>query len=438
MRFHSTRGGPGPGVSVSTAIQKGLADDGGLFVPERVPSLKASDFEGCETPSDFAARVLAPFFAGDPLETHLREICDEALDFPMPVVPLAGEPAPAVLELFHGPTCAFKDVGARFLAGCLSRLQGKSGRTSTILVATSGDTGGAVAAAFHGRPGFRVVVLYPDGLVSPRQAHQLSCWGGNVTTFSVSGTFDDCQKLVKSAFVDPELSARLGLNSANSINLGRWLPQMTYYAAAAIDYRRRGRDAVGFAIPTGNLGNACACLLVRSMGLPVGDVLLATNANRAVPDFLESGHWEPRPSVATLASAMDVGSPSNIERLRWLFPDLENMRHAARAVWVSDDQIRSTIREGIRRWNQAWCPHTATAMHAWETMNPSDRQRPWVVVATAHPAKFDTVVEPLLGQPVPVPDSLAALLAKPADARPLRPDLGAFREELSRLAQADG
>ncbi len=438
MRFHSTRQGTGPGVTASEAIWRGLAEDGGLYVPEKVPVPELSAFDGCDSDAAVAARVLAPFFSGDPLEEDLAEICREALNFPMPLVPLPGDPAPAVLELFHGPTCAFKDVGARFLAGCLARLQQRSGRTTTILVATSGDTGGAVAAAFHGRPGFRVVVLYPEGLVSPRQAHQLSCWGGNVTTYSISGTFDDCQRLVKAAFADVDLSKRLGLNSANSINLGRLLPQMTYYAATALDYRRRSLEAPGFVIPTGNLGNACACLLARSMGLPIGEVLLATNANRTIPDYLETGLWRPRPSLATLASAMDVGDPSNMERLRWLFPSPDDLRRAARAVWISDEEIRETIRNGVDRWRQAWCPHTATAMHAWETMETAQQRQPWVVVATAHPAKFETVVEPLVGDPVPVPDSLADLLARPASAKPLEPDLATFRSELERLPPAPG
>lgn len=434
MRFHSTRGLRSDSVPVSEAIWQGLAGDGGLYVPDSIPEMAVQDFDGCTTTDAVASRILAPFFAGDVLEADLERICQEALDFPLPLVSLPGPAAPDVLELFHGPTCAFKDVGARFLAACLSRLQLRSGRTTTILVATSGDTGGAVAAAFHNKPGFRVVILYPEGLVSPRQAHQLSCWGGNVHTFSVAGTFDDCQRLVKSAFSDPDLSRHLGLNSANSINLGRLLPQMSYYAAAAVDRCRRGEPAPGFIIPTGNLGNAFACALVRAMGLPIGPMVLAANANRPVPEFLETGEWRPRPSLATLASAMDVGDPSNMERLQWLFPDIDDMRAALTAFSVSDEQIRDTIRAGIHRWRQIWCPHTATAMNVWEHMSPDEQARPWIVVATAHPAKFDTVVEPLVGAKIPVPRALADLLARPAAARALTPDLDGFRRELDRLS----
>lgn len=434
MRFHSTRGDGSDSLPVSEAIWRGLAGDGGLYVPDAVPVMNVEDFEGRVTTAAVAARVLAPFFAGDVLEPDLEAICRQALDFPVPVVRLPGNPAPAVLELFHGPTCAFKDVGARFLAGCLGRLQARSGRQTTILVATSGDTGGAVAAAFHGKPGFRVVVLYPDGLVSPRQAHQLSCWGGNVHTYCVAGTFDDCQRMVKSAFADADLSSRLGLNSANSINLGRLLPQMSYYAAAAVDRRRRGEPPPGFIIPTGNLGNAFACALVRAMGLPVGPMVLAANANRPVPDFLATGEWRPRPSVPTLASAMDVGDPSNMERMQWLFPDVEDMRKGLRSLSVPDGEIRATISDGLHRWGQIWCPHTATAVRAWEIMDPGEQAMPWIVVATAHPAKFDTIVEPLVGRAAPVPEALTDLLAKPARAVPLEPDLDVFRRRLESLA----
>jgi threonine synthase len=422
-------------LSFSDAVRCGIALDGGLYVPETIPRLGAEDLSECSAPAASAAALLAPLIGGDALAPELPSICDQALDFEIPVSPLDGNGRLAMLELFHGPTCAFKDVGARFLASCLGRLRQEDDPVVTILVATSGDTGAAVASAFYRRPGFRVVVLYPEGLVSPRQAHQLSCWGGNVTTYRVDGNFDDCQRLVKAAFADEKLSGRLGLNSANSINLGRLLPQMSYYAMAAVAWQRRAGESPGFIVPTGNLGNAFACVLAREMGAPIGDIVLATNANRPIPDFLATGQWTPRPSVHTLASAMDVGNPSNMERLRWLFPDLETLRSKVSSMPVSDDDIRATIAAGVERRGQIFCPHTATAVKAWESMAPAMRERPWIVVATAHAAKFDTVVEPLIESAVPVPAPLAQLLERPAHARTLKPDLDEFRIELELLDQ---
>ncbi len=266
------------------------------------------------------------------------------------------------------PTAAFKDFGARFLAASLERIPRTDPRRLTILVATSGDTGGAVAAAFFKRPWVDVVVLYPKGLVSPRQAQQLSCWGHNVRTLAVAGSFDDCQRMVKDAFVDPALGRELLLSSANSINVGRLLPQMTYYAQSSLELFRRDGRKPNYIVPSGNLGNVAACLWARQVGLPIGDVVLATNANLAVSDFLRTGEWQPRPSLATLASAMDVGNPSNMERLRWLFPGVDRLREQFSAYPVNDDEIRATIRRDHRELGQTWCPHTATAAHVYRQL----------------------------------------------------------------------
>jgi threonine synthase len=336
--------------------------------------------------------------------------------------------------LFHGPTAAFKDFGARFLAATLERIPRADPRRLTILVATSGDTGGAVAAAFYDRPWVDVVVLYPRGLVSPRQEKQLACWGRNVRTLSVAGTFDDCQRMVKAAFVDEKLAGSLLLSSANSINVGRLLPQMVYYAKASLELARRDGRAPNFIIPTGNLGNALACLWAREAGLPIGEIVLASNANLTVPDFLRSGEWRPRPSVATLASAMDVGNPSNMERLRWLFPSVEQLRGKLSAVSVSDDEIRATIRRDHREFGQTWCPHTATAAHVYRGLDASRRAQRWVLVATAHPAKFNDIVEPLIGEAVPVPPALAALLELPSVQTQVEPTLEALRAVLTEAA----
>ena len=430
--FASSRGGA-PTVSFGAALLQGLAPDGGLYVPLSWPHLAPPDFDGVSELPAIAGRLLAPFMEGDPLARELAPLAAEALDFPAPLVPLAPDGRLSVLELFHGPTAAFKDFGARFLAGCFGCLRQGAERPLTILVATSGDTGGAVAAAFHQRPGVEVAVLFPKGLVSPTQERQLTCWGGNVRSLSVRGTFDDCQRLVKEAFRDAALATRTQLSSANSINLGRLLPQMVYYAGASLATWRAHRERASFIVPSGNLGNALACLWARRIGLPIGEVVLAHNANRTVPDFLASGEWRPRPSVATLASAMDVGDPSNMERLRALHAGIEELRAAVSAVSVSDDEIRARIVAGYRQFGQIWCPHTATAAEAWARLPPeARRERRWVLAATAHPAKFREIVEPLIGRTVPVPETLAKLFARPAQCVEIDADGCALRALLEQ------
>jgi threonine synthase len=276
-----------------------------------------------------------------------------------------------------------------------------------------------------------VAVLYPMGLVSPRQEKQLACWGDNVRTFAVRGNFDDCQRMVKEAFVDPALGEHLLLSSANSINVGRLLPQMVYYAKASLEiWLDEGRKP-NFIVPTGNLGNALACTWARELGLPIGDIVLATNENRSVPDFLGEGVWRPRASVATLASAMDVGNPSNMERLRWLYPGVDSLRAQLRASPVSDEEIRETIRRDYREFGQAWCPHTATAACVYRRLSREQREERWVLVATAHPAKFNDIVEPLIGAEVPVPAALAELLALPSIQSEIEPELASLRAALT-------
>ncbi len=434
MNYLGTRGEPP--VGLEQALLAGLAPDGGLYMPETLPAFGPEDFDGLDTLPDVGKRLLTQFFADSALAPELAAICGEAFDFPVPCVSLdANGGRLSVLELFHGPTAAFKDVGARFLAACMQRLSSAAPaaehRPLTIMVATSGDTGGAVAAAFHGRPGFRVVILYPDGQVSPRQAHQLSCWGDNVLTLAVDGAFDDCQALVKQAFGHAGLRTAHRLCSANSINIGRLLPQMVYYAAAGLWTLRAHGEPASFVIPAGNLGNALGAILAREVGLPVARVHLATNENRTIPDFLRDGEYTPRASVATLASAMDVGAPSNMERLRALYPDFDHLRTQVTADSVSDDAIREQIRRDHARRGQVWCPHTATAACAWERLPIAERERPWVLVATAHPAKFESVVEPLIGETVDVPPALAALLDRPAHRTRIGADLDAVAEALA-------
>jgi len=433
MRYLSTSGEHE--TTLIGALMRGLAPDGRLYVPDHLPSFAPGDIAG-EALADIAATLLAPFFEGSELAAELGPISADALNFEIPLRPLAGRAGNlAVLELFHGPTAAFKDVGARFLAAAMQRalthVDDSDARPLTILVATSGDTGGAVAAAFHGRPRFRVGILFPKGQVSPRQRHQLTCWGGNVRSFEVEGSFDQCQALVKGAFADPAISARHRLGSANSINIGRLLPQVVYHSAAALWHWRAHGTAASFIVPTGNLGNAMACIWARAIGMPIARIVLATNANRTIPDYLATGDWQPRASVPTLASAMDVGNPSNMERLRHLHPDFGELRSAVAAIPVDDAEIRAQIAADYRRYGDIWCPHTATGFHAYEQLPLAlRRDESWIVAATAHPAKFDTIVEAAIGAPVAMPPALAELLTLPSRAEALPATVAALGEAL--------
>ena len=430
IRFHSTRDSS-TSVTFSQALLQGLAPDGGLYVPTSWPRIDVDALSRESTLPGIATRLIAPFVSADPIAAKLPEITADAFNFPAPLVTLDKDAGLDILELFHGPTAAFKDFGARFLAANFARLHAPGSQPITILVATSGDTGGAVAAAFHGRPGINVGVLFPKGLVSPTQERQLTCWGGNVRSFSVHGTFDDCQRLVKQAFVDPELRQQTQLSSANSINLGRLLPQAVYYAASSLEVWKKFGEPASYIIPSGNLGNAAACIWARKVGLPIRDIVLAHNANQTVTDFLHTGEWRPRPSIATLASAMDVGNPSNMERLRSLFPDLAQLRTAVSAESVDDAAIRERIRKGFERYGQIWCPHTATAAEVYERLVVGKRPGRWIIVSTAHPAKFSEIVEPLIGRKVPVPQELARLFARPTELTEIEPELASLRAALS-------
>jgi threonine synthase len=271
-----------------------------------------------------------------------------------------------------------------------------------------------------------VAVLYPAGMVSPRQEKQLTTWGGNVRAFAVRGAFDDCQRVVKAAMADPGLRATRRLSSANSISIGRLLPQMVYYAWASREYLRRHGVEAGFVVPTGNLGNALAALWARRVGMPVREVVLATNANPAVTAFAGGAPWAAHPTISTLATAMDVGSPSNMERVLHLFGGEDACRPALRAFSVDDGEIRRVIRNGLRDWGEVWDPHTAVAIAVRERLEEAD----WIVVSTAHPAKFEGIVEPLIGRAVPVPPELQGLLDRPSHAEQIEPTLDAFRAAL--------
>ncbi len=427
MKALSTRG-RAPTVAIADAIAAGLAPDGGLYMPETWPTFTAADFDGAESTADVATRLLAPFFAGGALADALPAICADGFAVEPPLRDF-GQPGEYLLELFHGPTAAFKDYGARFLAGCLAALP-RGDKPLTIVVATSGDTGAAVAGAFHGRPGFRVAILYPDGRVSPRQAHQLGCFGDNIRAFRVAGSFDDCQRLAKELLADAEFRSEVPLGSANSISLGRLFPQAAYYARAALEHWRTTGRELNVIVPTGNLGNALACLLARRMGLPIGRIVLASNANDVLPEFFAGADYAPRASIATLANAMDVGAPSNFERLRWLYPDDAELRGVLAAEAVGDEEIRNAILRTRNTRGHVVCPHTACAAEVLDRLRARGEHGDWAVVATAHPAKFPEVVEPLLGESVAAPPALQAMLARPSTADPLPADGIALRAQL--------
>ncbi|MBL8860375.1 MAG: threonine synthase [Planctomycetes bacterium] len=424
MRVMSTRGADA--ATLTEAIAAGLARDGGLFLPPR-PLPRPTGRPVSRSVADVARWVLAPFCADEPLGRELDAICAESFDCDAPTRWLADDLG--LLELFHGPTAAFKDFGARFLAACLARIAGPA--TRTVLVATSGDTGAAVAAAFHGRAGFRVVVLYPDGLVSPRQAQQLGSFGGNVATYRVAGSFDDCQRLVKSAFADAGLRARAGLTSANSISLGRLLPQIAYWAKAALDAEAQGRAPVTFVVPTGNLGNAFACLMAREMGLPIARVVLATNCNHTLTELLATGRYEPRASIATLANAMDVGAPSNAERLLAWWPDVRATSAFLSAHSTHDEDIEVAIRNAHAEHGVVICPHTACGYDAALAARGRRERGPLVIAATAHPAKFESIVQRCIGRAVEPPPALEVMLARPSSSLPLASDAGSLARAIA-------
>jgi threonine synthase len=437
MKFLSTRGAAA--VTLEEALISGIAVDGGLFVPEALPVFDARDFDGAESAIDIARILLTPFFVDSDLSAELPDILAETFDFPIPLTSVpVGDCSVEILELFHGPTAAFKDVGAGFLAACLTRLEKDAETPLTILVATSGDTGGAVAAAFDERPGIHVVVLFPDGRVTERQAHQLTCWSDNVLALAVQGSFDDCQALAKSAMADDALSKEYRFSSANSINIGRLLPQATYYAASSLQHWRATGRRPGYIVPTGNLGNGLACIMAREMGLPIGEIVLATNANRIIADYLDGSEWLPRDSIPTLASAMDVGNPSNMERLRNLIGEADALSERIRVFTASDSDIEDHIRQEHAAFGITICPHTATACHAYQQLSQAERtDMDWIIVATAHAAKFELIVEPLIGERIPLPEPLQMIESRPSRSISIDPDLDSLKNALHERFDLD-
>ncbi len=412
MHFVSTRG-QAPAVGFREALFAGLAPDGGLYVPESLPSLDFGDLSDASL-VEIGTAIATRFIGVDVPRSQLERLLADALNFPIPLA-LVGDRA--VVELFHGPTFAFKDVGARVMARLMAELN-DGPAPLTILVATSGDTGSAVAHAFHGLDGIRVVILFPDGAVTPVQEAQFTTLGGNVAAVAVAGTFDDCQRIVKEAFADQAIRQRARLTSANSINIGRLLPQTFYYAHAALASSR----PVVVSVPSGNFGNLTAGLMAWRMGAPLKHLVASTTVNDTVPRYLLSGRYEPLPSVRTLANAMDVGHPSNVERMRWLFrDDVAAMRQMVTASVQTDDDVRRTIREVFEKFGYVCDPHTAIAYAGLDAFD--DLDAPAAFLATAHPAKFKETVEPLVRAHIPLPTELAEAMAKPRIAERIEPAL---------------
>jgi threonine synthase len=430
MRFRSTRvpADAGPAVGFREALFRGLAPDGGLYRPAEQPDLRPllSGFSSRTSFLRLAEAVSAALLGEELGQEAVGRIVRRAFDFQPVLRDLS--PGLHLLELFHGPTCAFKDFGACFQAAAMEELLAGEGRRAVILVATSGDTGSAVARAFHNRANIEVVILYPSGRVSPLQEKQLTTLGGNVTALEVRGSFDDCQRLAKLAFLDADLGERIPLTSANSINLGRLLPQSFYYIygfSRLPKGRRTGRSAgrVRFCVPSGNFGNLTAGVYAWKWGLPVEGFVAATNANDVVPEYLDTGRFQPRSSVRTLSNAMDVGDPSNFERLAEVFGcELQAMRACIHGERVNDQETRAALRRVHAEHSLLLDPHTAVGVQAAERFREKNGfQGEILVLATAHPGKFPEIVREVTGVEAALPPALAAVLGLPKRSLPLEP-----------------
>jgi threonine synthase len=430
VKYHSTNNASHQ-VDLKEAILRSLPPDNGLYMPNTLPTLPEDFWKNYRYMSfqEIGFTVANAFFGEDIPADDLREIVNGTLAFDAPLAELASDDH--ILELFHGPTLAFKDFGARFMARLMAHLTKDEDRMLTVLVATSGDTGGAVASAFHNVPGTRVVILYPKGKVSGLQEKQLTALGGNITALEIDGSFDDCQALVKQAFLDRELSERMNLTSANSINLSRLVPQSFYYIHSARQLPV-GVEPV-FVIPSGNFGNLTAGLLARQIGLPVTHFLAATNRNDVVPKYLEKGEYLPRPSIATISNAMDVGAPSNFVRMQALFGNSwDEMRKHISGMSFSDDETRAAIREVKSRFNYQIDPHGAVGWLAARKYRAAHPGAVTITLETAHPAKFPDVMDAELGKDsVEIPARLAILADKEKIATALIKDWQIFRDWLT-------
>ena len=454
-------------VDFRTAVMSGMNQKtGGLYIPVEFPKIDSSLLYKDPAPSfrDIAFNMAKPYVEGEIPDTDLAAIIQDAYPFSPKVAPLNNNSY--VLELFHGPTCAFKDFGARFMARAMSYFNRNEDTKLHILVATSGDTGSAVGSAFHGVEGLDVTILYPDGKISPLQEKQLSTFTGNVRALKVKGTFDDCQKLVKTAFTDDELRSKLRLSSANSINIARLLPQSFYYMYAALVVKNRAAQVNKIAnpdiimvVPSGNFGNLTSGLIAREMGGPITGFVAATNTNKTIPDWIATGDYNARPSVETYANAMDVGAPSNYERIKAMY-SLEEVRKLFASYWLDNEGIMKAIEDCHRMTGYIIDPHGAIGYKAWKDISNGGMEKliagekpdfnlpgltpnipDWanavvnksavgVVLETASPAKFGSIVTEAIGREPPMPDRLEEVLRLPDNAIPMENDYNMFKDWL--------
>lgn len=427
MKYISTR--QQEETNIKTAILKGLADDGGLFMPEYIPQLDSAFFENLPnlTLQEIGFRVAREFLGESIRNENLKEIIDEVLNFEIPAVKISENIYS--LELFHGPTMAFKDVGARFMARMMSYFS--EGKPMKVIAATSGDTGSAVASGFYNVPGIEVYILYPKGKVSPLQEKQLTTWGGNIKALEIDGTFDDCQALAKQILSDEELNQKFTLTSANSINIARLIPQSFYYFWAFAQLQKLGKPIV-FSVPSGNFGNLTAGLFAKKMGLPIHHFVASTNANDIVPNYLETGIYTAKSSVQTISNAMDVGNPSNFERMKSLFDnDVSEFKREIDSYSFSDEETKNAMRKVKNDFGYTLDPHGAVAYLGFQKyLEKNNEELIGVLLETAHPAKFVEVVENVLKETIEIPEKLAAFGRKDKLATLLPNDLSKIKEAI--------
>ncbi len=436
MQLYSTKHSV-PNVSFEEAVFKGLPADNGLYMPTEIPQLPQSFWDSIEEKTfQEVAFAIAEALIGDEIPSaDLKEIIDDAVNFEAPAVKVKEQYY--CLELFHGPSLAFKDFGARFMSRIMSYFLKKEGREINILVATSGDTGSAVAQGFLGADNISVTILYPSGKVSPNQEKQLTTLGQNITALEIDGVFDDCQALVKQAFLDKELNEAMNLSSANSINIARLVPQSFYYAWTYAQLKKEGKPIV-FCVPSGNFGNICGGMIVRNMGMPVEKFVVATNANDIVPAYLETGEFNPKPSIATISNAMDVGNPSNFPRFLALNgEEYSKVTEQVLGTRYTDEETKVAIKEVYEKEGYLMCPHTAVAyLGLRDYFKETGSQANGVFLSTAHPAKFQEVVSEIIGKEVELPEKLAELDKREKVALPMGTDFEGFKKYLLERAKA--